>query len=435
MEEQTLNFNPGLSWEFLSADEIAAKTIRALRNHIQYVKESSPYYRETLRDVAPEDLQTLDDILHLPRTDRAVLACATATVAAAPLAIVETVATSGTTGKPIFIGLTGSDLDRLAFSEALSFSAMGISADDRVLLMVNMDGMSLPGLGYYRGLTLLHATIGRAGLPSHQLCRQYLESFRPTVLLGAPSFLRRMTIDLVKNGFRSGESGVMKIVCVGENLRNSDMSMNPPGKKLEEAWDAKVFGSYAITELAGSFADCEERSGGHTHPELLYAEIVDENGSPVPDNTPGELVATTFGTEGMPLVRYRTGDITFRVKGACACGRNSARIGPILGRTDEMLKISGQSIFPLVVTNALDEMDEIGDYIITIDGDNSGDRVNIHVAAQPSAVERIANHVRNAARVSFPILISNVSTIQSMRGAWRRNARIIDERRCASRRA
>jgi phenylacetate-CoA ligase len=433
MEERTLNFNPGLSWEFLSVDEIAAKTVRALRNHIQYVKESSPYYRETLRDVAPEDLQTLDDVLHLPLTDRAVLACTT--IAAAPLAIVETVATSEATGKPVFIGLTGSDLDRLAFSEALSFNAMGISAADRVLLLVSMDGMSLPSVGYYRGLTLLRATIGRAGLPSHQLCRQYLESFRPTVLLGPPSFLRRMTIDLAKNGFRPGESGVGKIVCVGENLKNSDMLMNRPGKKLEEAWNAKVFSSYAITELAGSFADCEERSGGHAHPELLYAEIMDEKGNPAPDNTPGELVATTFGIEGMPLVRYRTGDITFRVKGTCACGRNSTRVGPILGRTDEMLKISGQSVFPLVVTNALDEMEEIGDYIITIDGDNSIDRVSIHVAAQPSAVERIANHVRNAARVNIPILISNVSTIQSKRGAWRRNARIIDERRCAFRRA
>ncbi len=432
-----MNFNPGLSWEFLSSDEIVAKTIRALRNHVHYVKEYSPYYKETLADVAPEDLRTIDDIARLPLTDRGVLAGGAASVAAAaPPAIIETVATSGATGKPIFLGLTDSDLDRLAFSEALSFNAMGISATDRVLLLVAMDGMSLPALGYYRGLTLLHATIGRAGLPNHQLCRQYLETFRPTVLLGAPSFLRRLTLDLTKSGFRPSESGVQKIVCVGESLRNADMSMNAPGVKLEEAWKAKAFGSYAITELADSFADCTERSGGHAHPELLYAEIVDEKGSPVPDNTPGELVATTFGIEGMPLVRYRTGDITFRLSGDCACGRHSTRIGPILGRIDEILKVNDQAVFPLIVTNALDEMDEIGDYIITIGGDSPhGDRVSIHVAAQPSAVERIANHVRKAARVSFPILISNVSTIQSMRGAWRRNARILDERHGAFRRA
>jgi phenylacetate-CoA ligase len=432
-----LNFNPGLSWEFLSADEIAAKTIRALRNHIQYVKASSPFYKEALQGVAPEDLRTIDDIAGLPLTDRAVLAAGSAAVAAAASsAIIETVATSGATGRPIFIGLTDSDLDRLAFSEALSFNAMGISSSDRVLLLVGMDGLSLPSLGYYRGLTLLHATIGRAGLPGHQLFRQYLEEFRPTVLLGAPSFLRRLTLDLTKNGYRPAESGVQRIVGVGESLKNADMSMNAPGKRLEEVWNAKAFGSYAITELADSFADCLERTGGHAHPELLYAEIVDEKGSPLPDNTPGELVATTFGIEGMPLLRYRTGDITFRVPGDCACGRNSVRIGPILGRTDEMLKVNNQSVFPLVVTNALDELDEIGDYIITIGGDGlHGDRVSIHVAAQPSAVERIANHVRNAARVSFPILISNVSTIQSMRGAWRRNARILDERPGGFRRA
>jgi phenylacetate-CoA ligase len=134
-------------------------------------------------------------------------------------------------------------------------------------------------------------------------------------------------------------------------------------------------------------------------------------------------------------VRYRTGDMTFKLQGSCACGRNAMRIGPIMGRSNEMIRQRGISVFPLTVTNALDEIDEINDYVIIIESDDAHtDRVSIHVAAQPSTVEKIANHVRDVAKVNFPILISNISTIQSMRGSWRRNVRIVDWRQQVQRR-
>jgi phenylacetate-CoA ligase len=429
-----LHFNPNLSWEFLSADEIAAKTIRALRNHIKHVKETSPYYKEALWDIAPDDLKNLDDFNRLPFTGRTALAEHPAKfVAAEPRAIVETVATGGATGKPIFCPLTGNDLERLAFSEALSFHSMGITPEDRALLFLAMDRWSLAGAGFYRGLTLLGANTGRAGVAAHDLCRQYLESFKPTVLVGAPSFFRRLAIDIGKAGFNCRESGIKKIICTGESLKNQNMEMNAVGKKLQETWGAAAYVTCTVTELADSFCECIEQKGGHTHPELIYAEIVDESGRILPDGTPGELVATAFGVEGMPLVRYRTGDITFKVAaGACACGRNSVRIGPILGRTSELIRTRDASVYPLTITNALDEMDDISDYIIILENDNArSDRVSIHVAAKPSAVEKIAAHVRAAAQVSFPILISNISTIQSMRGNWRRNVRIVDWRQQA----
>jgi len=200
--------------------------------------------------------------------------------------------------------------------------------------------------------------------------------------------------------------------------------MNSAGTKLQELWGAKALVSYTLTEVADALCECAEQKGGHAHPELIYIEIVNEAGKPLPDGTPGELVVSSLGIEGMPLVRYRTGDITFKVPGSCACGRNSVRIGPVLGRSNEMIRLKSGTVYPLTLTNALDELDELNDYIIILESDDAHtDRVTIHAATQPSIVEKIANHVRNAVHVYFPILISNISTIQSMRGPGRRNIR------------
>jgi phenylacetate-CoA ligase len=432
-----LKFNPKLSWEFLSADEIASKTVRALRNQIKHVKEVSPYYQETLWDIAPEDLKSIDDFNRLPFTGRTALADHTQKfVSVNPVEVVETVATGGATGKPVFCSLTLNDLDRLAFSEALSFHSVGLTDEDRVLLFVGFDRWALAGIGYYRGLSLIGANTGRAGVVSHDLCRQYIEAFKPTAVIGTPSFLRRLAVDMAKSGFDPKGRSVTKLICVGESLKNQSMAMNSIGVKLQEQWGAKAYVSYTITELADSFCECTEQQGGHTHPELLYPEIIDDKGQPAADGVPGELVATSLGIEGMPLVRYRTGDVTFKVSGACPCGRNSVRIGPILGRTSEMIKARGAVVFPLTITNALDELDEINDYVIIIESDDGqNDRVSVHVAAQPSLVERIAGHLRAAVNISFPILISNISTIQSMRGGARRHVRIVDWRQQAHRRS
>jgi phenylacetate-CoA ligase len=432
-----LKFNPKLSWEFLSADEIASKTLRALRNHIKHVKEVSPYYKESLWDIAPENIRKIDDFTRLPFTSRVSLAGHTERfTAVAPQVVVETVATGGSTGHPIFCPLTANDIERLAFSEALSFHGMGISADDKALLFLDFDRWSLAGIGCYRGLTLLGANTGRAGVAAYDHCRQYLETFRPTVLAGTPSFLRRLALDLDKSGYKFSESGIQKLICVGESLKNREMATNVIGKRLEDIWGALAFDNYTITEINDSFCECSERKGAHTHPELIFTEIVDEQGRPVPDGAPGELVATTLGIEGMPLVRYRTGDITFRVPGVCSCGRNSSRIGPILGRTHEIIRMKkGGLVYPLTITNALDEMDEINDYILILENDDPySDRVTVHVATKPSAIEKIANRLRSIAQAGFPILISNLSTIQSMRGNWRRQVRIVDWRQQAQQR-
>ena len=427
-------FKPGLSWEFLSADEIEARSVRALRNHVRHVKEASPFYRETLAGVQPEEIFTLQDFECLPLTSKQTLVERTPDfLAVAPDEVVETVVTSGSTGNPLVFSLTSNDLDRLSFNEALSFNGMGVTSADRAQVIVSLDRLFIAGMAYYRGLVLLGANTMRIGVQSLDMQMHYLDLLKPTVVVGVPSFLKKLAVELGKKGFDTRKASVRKIACIGESIRGQDMALNAVGAALEDLYAAKVYSTYGNTELAVAYCECIEQKGGHGRPELVYTEIVDEQGNPVPDGTAGELVATPLGVEAVPLVRYRTGDITFKVPGACSCGRNSCRIGPILARKSQMIKVKGTTVYPLTITAALDELDFVDDYVIVLEGDESlSDQAVIHVAAPAPRVEAIAGHLRARARVSLPVLISNAPTIKALRGDSRKKVRIVDRRRRAA---
>lgn len=424
-------FRPDFSWEFLSGDEIAAKSVRAVRNHVRHVKEVSPYYRETLFDVFPEDIKSPEDIAKLPFTDKATLVAQTPSfVAVAPDQIVETVITSGSSGKPLVFSMTETDLERLAFNEALSFCSAGVTPSDRAEICVSLDRMFIAGMAYYRGLTHLGVNTARVGVLPLDMHKHFLELLRPTVLVGVPSFLKKLAQELAKLGFDRSKSCVSKIFCIGESIRSQDLQLNAVAKSLEEFFNAKVFSTYANTELAVAYCDCSATYGGHAHPELVYTEIVDENGAPVPEGTAGELVATPLGVEGIPLVRYKTGDITMKLPGDCPCGRNSMRIGPILGRKSQMIKVKGTTVYPLSITNILDGIDGVEDYILTLEDDEAlSDRVSLHVVTPPVNLEKISSRIRAELRVTLPVLITNIATLQHLRGKSAKKIRILDNRK------
>jgi phenylacetate-CoA ligase len=421
-----------LSWEFFSADEIAARGLRAMRNHVRHVKECSPYYQEVLRDINPDDIKGIEDIQRLPFTDKKTVTTQTERfLGTSKENVVETVITSGSTGAPLVFCMTASDLDRLAYNEALSFFGAGVTAADVAHVMVSLDRMFIAGMAYYRGLTLLGANTSRVGIVPAEMKKHYLELLKPTVIVCVPSYMRKLGLELNTLGFNTRDCSIKRIFCIGESIRDQSMQLNALGKNLEEMFRAQVFSTYASTEISVAYCECSAQQGGHAHPELIYTEIVDEKGNPVPDGTPGELIATPLGVEGTPLLRYRTGDITIKMSEPCSCGRNSLRIGPILARRSQTLKVKGTTIFPLTVTNALDEFDEIQDYVILLEGDAStlSDQVTIHAAVTPDMVPAIVESIRAHARVSLPVLVSNVKTIQMLRGGdSRKKLRVIDKR-------
>jgi phenylacetate-CoA ligase len=426
-----LAFRPDFSWEFLSRDDIAAKSARAVRNHVAHIKDVSPFYRETLADINPSDINSLKDIAKLPLTDKTTLSDNVDKFKAVPDdEFSETVVTSGSTGKPLVFLMTPVDLDRLAFNEALSFNAAGVSAEDKAQILVSMDRLFLAGMAYYRGLTTLGVNTMRIGELEFEMQKKYLELLLPTILVGVPSYLKKFGESLIGSCFNTRECSVNKIFCIEESLRNEDLELNSVGKRLEDIFKAHTYSTYVITELSVAYCECVKQSGNHSHPELVYTEIVDKDGNPVPDGTPGELVGTPLGVEGMPLLRYRTGDTTFKIPGSCECGRNSDRIGPILKRKSIIINLQDKTTSSLVIINTLDELDYIEDYVILLEdsGQAQSDNITLHVVSHPSRVESIAAHLRERAQLSLPILISNEPTINSFRGESSKKVKIIDKR-------
>ncbi len=424
-------FTPQFSWDFLPYDEIEARTIRALKNHIDYLKRDSEYYRELLVDINSADINCLEDIHMIPFTEKDTLSEMSHRFrVASEEQIVETVVTSGSTGVPLMFPLTASDIDRLAYNESLSFYSAGVTSRDRAQIMVSLDRLFIAGMAYYRGLIALGANTARLGVLTPEMQQHYIELMRPTVLIGVPSYLLKLGEQLKQGGVDLENFTIQKIFCIGESIRDESMKLTATADKIEKLFGAHVYSTYASTEVASTFCECTERFGGHAHPELGYVEILDSNGDPVPDGTVGELVVTTFGVEGVPLLRYKTGDLTFKVPGECACGRHSMRIGPIMSRKAQLVKYKGTTLYPMTITNVLDSMPEVQDYIIELKGREGApsEEMFVHAAVKPLLVTQIMTKIQAAARVNIPVLVSNAATINSMRGDNRKKIRLIDNR-------
>jgi phenylacetate-CoA ligase len=334
-------------------DQLWAATFR-------HAAERSPFYRELFHghsDVPPiESLPTVDkrtlsernlDFLCVPREQ-----------------IVEVVTTSGTTGQPLLWMLTETDLRRLAVNERLSFECAGLTAQDTVLVAVALDRCFIAGLAYVLGLRELGCATVRTGAASPLLVLEMIQRVQPTAIVGVPSFLRLLATTARETGFDLANCSVKKLVCIGEPIRDAALNLNASGRAVETAWGAKAFSTYGVTELANSLCECSAGTGGHLHEEQLHLEILDDGGRPVADGEVGEVVATTFGVEAMPLIRYRTGDCGALFRNKCACGRISPRLGPVIGRKDQKLKLKGTSVFPSTLGAVLEESGGVDAYVI-----------------------------------------------------------------------
>ncbi|MCL2728081.1 MAG: AMP-binding protein, partial [Bacteroidales bacterium] len=282
------------------------------------------------------------------------------------------VTTSGTSGDPVTFALTDNDLERLAYNEAISFACAGAKNGDIFQLMTTMDKRFMAGLAYFLGIRKLGAGMVRVGNGIPELQWESIERFKPSTIICVPSFIVKLVEYAQKNGIDYQNSSVQKAVCIGENLREFDFSLNLLGQRIKSLWDIGLYSTYASTEMGASFTECYCGQGGHHHPELLIVELLDEQGNVVPNGEVGELTITTLGVEAMPLLRFRTGDLCRFYTDPCACGRNTLRISPIIGRLNQMLKIKGTTIYPPAVFDILDNMEEVQNYVVEINSSDFG---------------------------------------------------------------
>lgn len=370
----------------------------------RHVAEHSPYYRELLRGA--KGVPPLESI---PTVDKRVVSERNLDFLCVPRErVVEIVTTSGTTGQPLLWMLTDSDLRRLGTNEKLSFECAGLTARDTVLVATAMDRCFIAGAAYWLGLRELGCAVVRVGPSSPAYVLEVMQRLQPTAIVAVPSFLRLIAAKAQESGIDLREGSVKKLVCIGEPIRDRSFTLNAAGRALEAAWGAKLFSTYGVTELANSLCECEAGRGGHLHDQQLFVEVLDDDGRALPDGEVGEIVATTFGVEAMPVIRYRTGDCAALFREPCSCGRTTPRLGPIVGRKHQRLKFKGVSLFPSALQSVLDETDGVESFVIVATAGNElSDEIEVLVHGgvsdaalreQLQARTKTAPRIRRAAR-------------------------------------
>ncbi|WP_228852847.1 phenylacetate--CoA ligase family protein [Aegicerativicinus sediminis] len=423
--------------EFKSHTEIEHCQNEALKEALQYLNDFSPYYKDLFlkNGLQINQFQTIRDLKKIPTTNKEDLQKHNSQFLCVPKSeITDYVTTSGTLGSPVTFALTDSDLDRLAYNEAISLACSGIVKGDVIQLMTTMDRRFMAGLAYFLGIRKLGASIVRVGSGVPELQWDSINKFQPKYLICVPSFLLKMIEFAQSHNFNPNNSSVQGVICIGEPIRNKDLGYNTLAEKILKHWNLKLYSTYASTEMATAFNECEAQIGGHLHPELLIAEFLDANGNEVGEGEIGELTITSLGTKGMPLLRFRTGDLMKAYKEPCPCGRNSLRVGPVLGRTKQMIKYKGTTLYPPAIQDILNHYEGLTSYLIEIGTNDIGtDEIKIKIAVSDSEsgiLESIKNSFKAKLRVTPKIEIFDFDYIETLKfqNGSRKPQAVIDHR-------
>lgn len=358
--------NPDI--QFKSVSEIEAFQNERLREQMQYLKKNSPYYKELFakNGISFDEIRCVEDLRKIPTTTKKELQEFNDQFFCVPKSeLVDIVTTSGTTGDPVVVGLTKNDLERLAYNEYLTFTNAGLTKEDTIQLMLTLDKRFMAGMAYYLGAVELGAGVVRVGNGIPELQWDTIHRLQPTTCMAVPSFFLKMMEYAEAHGIDYHKSPLKKAICIGEALRNKDYSLTPLNQHIHERWpELQLFMTYASTEMQTAFSECAEGCGGHLQPELIIVEFLDENDKPVSDDEPGEVTITHLGVEGMPLVRFKTGDICYHHKEPCKCGRNTMRLSSVVGRKSQMIKYKGTSLYPPALFDVINNIDGVENYII-----------------------------------------------------------------------
>ena len=410
--------------ELLDAPALKSYQEVRLREVIDYVWNHSPYYRALFEHhhILPEEIRTLEDLRRIPTTDKEDLqAHNNDFLCVGQEKIIDYITTSGTMGTPVTFAMTDNDLERLAYNELLSFTTAGGSPSDIYQLMVTMDRRFMAGLAYFLGLRKMGAAIVRTGPGNPELQIESFERFKPTVLVTVPSFLLRLIDYADKMNIDLSKSSVKAAVCIGEPLRDENFELNTLGKQITKRWDIRLYSTYASTEMGAAFTECRAGCGGHHQPELLITEFLDDDENPVAPGEIGELTVTTLGTEGMPLIRFKSGDIFRHYTAACSCGRKTLRVGGLIGRKKQMIKYKGTSLYPPALYDILNGIKGIENYVVEVFSNDIGtDEILIRVGTQaitPDFENLIREHFHARLRVTPAISFSDPLSIEKIQFA------------------
>jgi phenylacetate-CoA ligase len=406
---------------FADTDTVLNYQQKKLIETIQYVNFNSVFYKKLFKNnsIHPEKITTIDSFKQIPFTTKEDIQQHNEDFfCVAREKIIDYVTTSGTLGEPVTIALTENDLERLALNECNSFKIVGGAAKDVYQLMTTIDKRFMAGLAYFLGARKLGAGIIRVGNGIPQLQWDTINRIKPNVIICVPSFILKLIEYAEQHHIDYKNSSIQKAICIGEPIRNEDFSLNTLGQKITDNWNLQLFSTYASSEMATAFTECAYGVGGHLQPNLLYIELVDEHGNQVKQGEAGELVVTTLGIEGMPLLRFKTGDICKINDEKCKCGRTSSRLSPILGRKKQMIKYKGTTIFPHALYEILDVIDKIKNYQIEVFTNEIGtDELLVYIGCETPSDDlekEIKDFFRAKLRVAPNIIFTDAEKLQKL---------------------
>jgi len=402
--------------------EIRAFQDEKLKEMLVYISRNSTYYAEVFNNFGVDisKIRGIEDLPLLPVTTKDELHRYNDEFICVPRSkVVDLITTSGTMGDPVTFAMTNNDLDRLAYNEYLSLSCAGTNEDDTFQLMTTMDRRFMAGLAYFLGARRLGAGIIRVGIGMPELQWDTIHRFNPTAFIVVPSFLLKLIEYAENNGIDYRNTGVKKAVCIGEPLRKPDFSLTTLGQKILDKWDIELYSTYASTEMSTAFTECEHAVGGHQHPELIIVEFLDDDNQPVAEGEAGEVTITTLGVEGMPLLRFKTGDICYHYNEPCACGRTTIRLGPVIGRKKQMIKFKGTTLYPPALFDILENIEGIENYVVEVFTNELGtDEIQIRIGSRrtdDAFAGILKDRFRAKLRVAPSILFDTVKNIEKIR--------------------
>lgn len=425
------------TYECMSRDELRKLQSERLVNTVRLVYQNVPHYRNKMQEMGlmPEDIRSVDDLRKLPFTYKQDLRDTYPYgLFAAPLSeIVRIHASSGTTGRPTVVGYTRKDI--ATWQEVMARTFIAAGADHHSFVQVAYGyGLFTGGLGAHYGAERIGASVIPISGGNTKRQIQIMKDFGTTILACTPSYALHIAETLEEMGIHKEElklkAGVFGAEPWTENMR----------KQIESKLSIKAFDIYGLSEVIGPGVayECEYQNGMHINEDHFIPEIIDpETGEVLPEGSTGELVFTTITKEGLPLIRYRTRDISSLVYDRCECGRTTIRMSKPCGRTDDMLIIRGVNVFPSQIESVLLEIGETAPhYLLIVDREGSMDTLEIQVELSEQLFSdqirrleelerKIKSEIESTLGISAKIRLVEPKTIERSEGKAKR---VIDKR-------
>ena len=424
--------------ECMERGQLEVLQLRRLQKTVQAVYHNVPYYREKMQeaDIYPEDIHSLSDVVNLPFTTKQDLRDSYPYGSfAVPLSqIVRLHASTGTTGKPTVVGYTREDIDTWAELTARGICCVGGGKEDVVQVSYGY-GLFTGGLGMHYGAERMGASVIPTSAGNSRRQAMLMNDFGSTILCCTPSYALLLS-EILKEAKVRVEDLKLRIGIFGAEPWTEEMR-----DEIQKRLQISAYNIYGLSEVMGPGVsiECPEKNGMHIWEDHFLPEIINpETGELLPDGQIGELVISCITKQGMPLVRYRTRDLTYITHEKCACGRTHARIARIMGRSDDMLIIRGVNVFPSQVESALLAMGEVSPhYHLVVTRENNLDILEVQVEVSENIFSdkvrsmeglaaRVKKEVENTINISCKISLVEPQSLPRSEG---KSVRVTDLRK------